>query len=59
MRTYLMCDLKHQDLNFDGLGKYKKSKGCIYFKKNDDIDLNVLSKIIEDSISIIKKMYTN
>lgn len=59
MTTYLMCDLKNQDLNFDGLDKYKKSKGCIYFKKNDDIDLNVLSKIIEDSISIIKKMYTN
>lgn len=57
MTTYLMCDLEHKDLNFDGLGKYKKSKGCLYFKKIDDIDLNVLAKIIQDSITIIKKMY--
>lgn len=57
MTTYLMCDLEHKDLNFDGLGKYKKSKGCLYFKKIDDIDLNVLTKIIQDSITIIKKMY--
>lgn len=57
MTNYLMCDLEHKDLNFDGLGKYKKSKGCLYFKKIDDIDLNVLAKIIQDSITIIKKMY--
>ena len=57
MTTYLKCDLEHKDLNFDGLGKYKKSKGCLYFKKIDDIDLNVLTKIIQDSITIIKKMY--
>jgi nucleoid DNA-binding protein len=33
MSTYLMCDLEHKDLNFDGLGKYKKSQGCLYLKK--------------------------
>ena len=58
MSTYLMCDLEHKDLNFDGLGKYKKSQGCLYLKKNDDIDLNVLGKIIQDSITIIKKIYS-
>lgn len=55
MTTYLIFDLEHKDLNFDGLEKYKKSKGCRYFKLNDDIDLNALGKIIQDSITIIKK----
>ena len=57
MTTYLMCDLEHKHLNFGGLGKFKKGMGCLYFKNNDDIDLNVLVKIIQNSITIIKKMY--
>ena len=58
LTVYLMCDLSHEGLNFDGLGKYKLSKGCLYFKKIEDIDLNVLTQIIKDSIKIIKKMYS-
>ena len=55
---YLMCDLSHDELNFEGLGKHKLGKGCLYFKKNEDIDLNVLTQIIKDSIRIIKKTYS-
>ena len=58
LTVYLMCDLSHEDLNFDGLGKYKLSKGCFYFKKIEHIDLKVLTQIIKDSIKIIKKMYS-
>ena len=58
LTVYLMCDLSHEGLNFDGLGKYKLSKGCLYFKKVEDIDLNILTQIIKDSIEIIKKMYS-
>ena len=58
LTVYLMCDLSHEDLNFDGLGKYKLSKGCLYFKKIEYIDLKVLTQIIKDSIKIIKKMYS-
>ena len=58
LTVYLMCDLSHEGLNFDGLGKYKLSKGCLYFKKIEDIDFNVLTQIIKDSIKIIKKMYS-
>ena len=58
LTVYLMCDLSHEGLNFDGLGKYKLSKGCLYFKKVEDVDLNVLTQIIKDSIEIIKKMYS-
>ena len=58
LTVYLMCDLSHEGLNFDGLGKYKLSKGCLYFKKIQGVDLNVLTQIIKDSIEIIKKMYS-
>ena len=58
LTVYLMCDLSHEGLNFDGLGKYKLSKGCLYFKKVEDVDLNVLTQIIKDSIEIIKKTYS-
>ena len=58
LTVYLMCDLSHEDLNFDGLGKYKLSKGCLYFKKIEHIDLKVLTQIIKDSIKVIKKMYS-
>ena len=58
LTVYLMCDLSHEGLNFDGLGKYKLSKGCLYFKKVEDVDLNVLTQIVKDSIEIIKKMYS-
>ena len=58
LTVYLMCDLSHEGLDFDGLGKYKLSKGCLYFKKIEDVDLNILTQIIKDSIEIIKKMYS-
>ena len=58
LTVYLMCDLSHEGLDFDGLGKYKLSKGCLYFKKIQGVDLNVLTQIIKDSIEIIKKMYS-
>jgi len=58
LTLYLMCDLSHDGLNFDGLGKYKKSKGCLYIKRLSDIDLAVLKRIIKDSIKIIQQKYS-
>ena len=50
LTLYLMCDLSHDGLDFEGLGKYKKGKGCLYLKRLSDINLNVLKRIIKDSI---------
>ncbi len=54
---YLMCDLTHPKLNFEGLGKYRLGKGCLYVKKLTDIDIKVLKKLIQDSVAIINDMY--
>lgn len=37
------------------LGKYKTSKGCLYFNKLEDIDLDVLEQLIRKSIEDLKK----
>ncbi len=58
LTLYLMCDLSHDGLDFEGLGKYKLGKGCLYIKRLTDIDLEVLKKIIKDSIRIIKEKYS-
>ena len=47
----------YQDLLKD-LGKYKISSGsCIYINKTEDIDLEILKKIISVSVSDMKKKY--
>ncbi|MGB1971324.1 MAG: DUF1801 domain-containing protein [Flavobacteriaceae bacterium] len=58
LALYLMCDLLHDGLNFNGLGKHKLGKGCLYIKRLSDINLKKLEEIIVDSIKIIKKKYT-
>jgi len=55
LTLYLMCDISHDQIDFDGLGKYKKGKGCIYIKKLENINLTVLEKIIITSISLTLK----
>ena len=42
--------LKKHEANLQKLGKHKTGVGCLYINKLSDIDLNVLQKIIEDSV---------
>lgn len=39
------------------LGKTKSGKGCIYVKKLTDINLEVLNKLIEVSVTSLKQLY--
>ena len=41
---------KHQAL-LEQLGKYKTGKGCLYINKLSDVNLDVLKKIISQSVS--------
>jgi uncharacterized protein YdhG (YjbR/CyaY superfamily) len=53
---YLMAHgLEIYDDLFQKLGKHKKSKGCIYFKKLEDIDTEILKQIVEAAIKDISK----
>lgn len=38
-------------------GKHKTGKGCIYFQKLDDIDTEILKKLVTNSVEQIKRLY--
>ena len=39
------------------LGKYKTGKSCLYVKKLDDVNREVLAQLIEESVAHIRKKY--
>lgn len=39
------------------LGKHRATKGCVYIKRLEDIDLGVLRKLFVKSIALVKKAY--
>ena|SRR5690349_15724533 len=57
LTVYYMGDFPNQESLFKKLGKYKVSKACIYIKKLEDIDMDVLEKIVKGSMDHTKKKY--
>ena len=53
---YLAPDLKAAGL-MSKLGKHKFGKGCLYVKKLDDIDRDVLAQVAKASITELRKRY--
>lgn len=53
LTLYLMCDISH--ISFDGLGKHKTGKGCLYIKKLKDINFDILEKIVKTCIEMTLK----
>ena len=43
------------DISFDGLGKHKTGKGCLYIKKLKDINFDILEKIVITCIEMTLK----
>lgn len=39
------------------LGKHRVTKGCVYVKRLDDIDLKVLKALLKKSMALVKKTY--
>ena len=52
LTLYLFCDLNHDDLSFEHLGKHKKGKGCLYIKKLSDINIKKLEDIIRKAVRL-------
>jgi hypothetical protein len=56
--VYIMSHVNNYKDLLGKLGKYKISSGsCIYVKKIEDINLDILKKIISTSVSDMKKKY--
>jgi hypothetical protein len=55
--VYTNCYLEPKTDLLDKLGKHKASKACIYIKKLEDIDLEILEGLLKYSIEYMKKHY--
>ncbi|TAG79470.1 MAG: DUF1801 domain-containing protein [Burkholderiales bacterium] len=55
--VYLVASSANQDELLGRLGKHKRGKSCLYFKKLADIDINVLEALIRESLVALKARY--
>lgn len=54
MTLYLSYNISEYENILDKLGKVKTGKGCLYIKKEEDIDFSVLGKIISKAFKDMK-----
>lgn len=57
LTLYIMAGFSIYEEQLQKLGKFKTGKSCLYIKKLADIDQEVLSEMILDSVKFIKERY--
>lgn len=55
---YVIAPESDHNKLLDELGKYKMGKACIYFKKLDDLNLDVLEKLSKATIEYLKEHHS-
>ena len=51
---YIMSGFSRYDELMNKLGKYKTGKSCLYIKREEDIDFEVLKELVAQSVKYIK-----
>lgn len=59
LTVYMMAGNARYESDLQKLGKHKIGKSCLYVKKLEDIDENILKSMIADSIETVKKRYSS
>ena len=59
LTVYIMDGFDAHAERMEVLGKYKTGKSCLYVKKLEDIDLDVLRRIIEQSVATMRARYSS
>ncbi|XOV93260.1 MAG: DUF1801 domain-containing protein [Bacteroidota bacterium] len=57
LTIYIMPGFDRYPEHMAQIGKYKTGKSCLYTKKLDDLNLDILKKLIKDSVSYMNKRY--
>jgi hypothetical protein len=57
LTLYVMPGLAESTDLLKKLGKHKAAKGCLYIKRLADVDLDVLKKLIKNTVDFLKKKY--
>lgn len=50
LTLYIMSGFESYDQLLENLGKHKTGKSCLYINKLDDVDLDVLRDLIQESV---------
>lgn len=54
---YIMSGFERQAELMARLGKYKTGKSCLYLKKLDDVDQDVLAELVRESVDYMRAKY--
>lgn len=54
---YVMPGGDHQEKLLQKLGKHKTGKGCLYIKKLEDVDLEVLKELVTECVRLVQAKY--
>ena len=54
---YLSSGFDQREELLQKFGKHKVAKACIYFKRLEDVDTNILKKMIKNSLRYMKEKY--
>ena len=57
LTLYIMAGFQEYDDLLAKLGKYKTGKSCLYVKRLEDVDLEVLERLVGASVEAIAKKY--
>jgi len=59
LTLYIMAGFDNYEQLLDKLGKYKTGKSCLYIKKMEDIDTEVLKELVKQSVEHIERTHAN
>lgn len=57
--VYIMPGFEKYQARLKKLGKHKLGKSCLYIKKLEDVDQDILTEIIEDSVNTMINRYNS
>jgi hypothetical protein len=55
LTLYVLSSFNGYEEFLANLGKHKTGKSCLYIKKLDDVDLDILAKMIEKSVAAVRE----
>jgi hypothetical protein len=57
LTIYVISGFKAHGALMKKLGKYKTGKSCLYVKRLDDIDRDVLTQLVQASVNYLREKY--
>ena len=55
LTLYIMSGFEKHSALLKKLGKHKIAESCLYVKRLDDVDMDALTQLIEESVAYVKK----